>query len=141
MSSIGTKFFLEKVLFGLDMVALGIVHQSIAGGWDSLFVMLFTGCFIWAYLVFDFWLIDKIKFEPVDEMTKKHEYKAQAETYMLVCRILCIFGLACMIIPALRNFVHSLHISWWYTFYLIGILQIVEYIVFIRIERRGDPIE
>ena len=141
MRSIGTKFFLEKVLFGLDMVALGIVHQSIAEGWDSPLIMLISGSFVLAYLVFDFWLIDKIEFEPVDEMTKKHEYKAQAATYMLVCKILCIFGLACMINSALRSLVYSLHFSWWYTFYLIGVLQIIEYIVFIGIERRGDPIE
>lgn len=141
MSSIRVKFFLEKVLFGLDMVALGIVQQAIAGGWDSPLVMLLTGSVILAYFVFDFRLIDKIKFEPVDEMTKQHEYKAQAGTYMLGCKILGIFGLACMISSDLRIIVYSLHFSWWYIFYLMGILQIVEYMVFIGIERRGDPIE
>ncbi|MDO4168029.1 MAG: hypothetical protein Q4D32_11565 [Eubacteriales bacterium] len=144
MKSIRTKYFLEKCLAGLNFLAIGLQqHIAYREGWDSLWIPV-CGMVILGYVVYQNILSGRMKFEPEDEMTKRHEDKAQAGVYKLLCILLAVVGLICMFNAAFRGKLYSMPFSWMYLFYLLGILQIIEYIVFLlieRYERYGDPIE
>ncbi len=141
MKSIRIKFFFHKCLFGMNLMGMGIFYQSQEEGWDSPVVIFISSVLILSYFIFGFLLYDHDKFEPEDEMTKQHEYRAQASTYLLVCSVLCVIGMCGLVSRSIRELVSSLDFSWEYAFYLAGILQFVEYALFIRIERKGDTIE
>ena len=73
-------------------------------------------------------------------MTKMHEYRAQAAVYNGVCVLLALFGLLCLWNKMVRGIVSSVGFSWTYLFLALGILNIVEYILFLVIESSGDGI-
>ncbi len=141
MKSIRTKYFLEKCLAGLNFLAIGMQQQSLSEGWDSGLMMVICGIFILGYFVYQFILAGRLKFEPEDEMTRRHEVKAQAGVYDMLCIVLALVGLVCICSTGFREILYSIPVSWAYAFYLLGVLQIIEYIVFLLIERTGDPIE
>lgn len=74
-------------------------------------------------------------------MTKQHEWRAQAATYSGFCLLITILGLLCLVIKSMRNLIFSIHISWTYLFITLGILQIIEFVCFLCIERSDDLIE
>lgn len=141
MKSIRTKYFLEKCLAGLNFLAIGLQEQiARSKGWDSLWIPV-CGIVVLGYVVYQCILSERMKFEPEDEMTKRHEYKAQAEVYKMLCILLALVGLFCTFSIGFRRNLYSIPFSWECVFYLLGILQIIEYVVFLLIERNGDPIE
>lgn len=142
MKSIRTKFFIEKCFAGLNFLAIARLQYSLDHdrdlGWVELFVL---GALILGYFVFSFFINPRLHYEPVDEMTRAHECKAQAATYNGLCAVLALFGLICMVNKGIRKYLFSFGLSWTSLFIVLGILQVIEYLLFLRIESSGDPIE
>lgn len=141
MKSIKTKFFIEKCLSGFNFIVLGIFYYSVEHDWNLWWLDVILGAIIIVNFVFQCFFIPTQRFEPVDEMTKQHEQRAQAATYSGFCLLITVLGLLCLIIKSLRKLIFSIHISWVYLFIILGILQIIEFICFMCIERRDDLIE
>lgn len=140
MKSIKTKFFIEKFFYGLNAFSLGIWQYAMEHNRDSWWIDLICGIVILGYFIFHFIVSPKLRFEPVDEMTKNHEHRAQAAVYIALCTILSLFGVLCLAVKRLR-FMVSFNLSWTHLFVILGFLQIAEYICFLLIERSGDTIE
>lgn len=138
MKSIKTKFFLEKCLAGLNFIAIGLTY-SIKQMPIPLGILL--GMIVIMYCVFQLGMKNKIPFEPEDEMTILHEQRAQAAIYNGICIILAVLGLLCLFRQSFSKLLFSFALQWPYLFFVLGILQIVEFFIFIMIERQGDPIE
>lgn len=141
MKSIKTKYFIEKCLFGFNFIACGVFYYSIIHSWYLWWLDLILGAIIIVNFVFQCLFIPTQHFEPVDEMTKQHEWRAQAATYSGFCLLITVLGLLCVVSKNIRNLVFSIHINWIYLFIILGILQIIEFVCFICIERRDDLIE
>lgn len=141
MKSIKTKFFIEKCFSGVNFIALGIWWFSREHNWNLWSVDVILGAVIIVNFLLQTIIMPKLRFEPVDEMTKSHEQRSQAITYTTVCMILSLLGLLCIINKTIRTLFFSLRLSWTYLFVALGIMQIVEYINFLLIEGSADPIE
>lgn len=141
MKSIKTKFFIEKCLSGFNFIVLGVFYYSVEHDWNLWWLDVILGAIIIVNFVFQCFFIPTQRFEPVDEMTKQHEQRAQAATYSGFCLLITILGLLCLVIKSLRKLIFSIHISWVYLFIILGILQIIEFICFMCIERSDDLIE
>lgn len=141
MKSIKTKYFIEKCFSGLNFIALGIFEFSVEHNWNLLVLDVILGAIIIVNFVFQCVFIPTQHFEPEDEMTKQHEWRAQAATYSGFCVLITILGLLCLVIKSMRNLIFSIHISWTYLFITLGILQIIEFVCFLCIERSDDLIE
>lgn len=141
MKSIKTKYFIEKFLSGFSFIALGIFHFSQEHSWNLLWVDVILGIIIIANFLLNCCGIPRLHFEPVDEMTENHELRAQAATYTAFCFLLMVLGLICMASKSMRSLIFSFNISWTYLFIVIGILQIIEFFIFLWIERSVDLIE
>lgn len=140
MKSIKTKFFLEKCFAGVNFLAIALFWYSLEQEWNLWWVNAIAGAVILGYLIFVCFVNSRIHYEPEDEMTKMHEYRAQAAVYNGVCVLLALFGLLCLWNKMVRGIVSSVGFSWTYLFLALGILNIVEYILFLVIESSGDGI-
>lgn len=141
MKSIKTKFFLEKCFAGLNFLAIAFVWYSLEQEWNLWWLDIIAGVIILGYFIFICFLNSRIHYEPVDEMTRMHECKAQAAVYNGVCVLLALFGLLCLWNKTMRGWVSSVGFSWTYLFLALGILNVVEYLLFLVIESSGDVIE
>lgn len=141
MKSIKTKFFIEKCFSGFSFIAIGIWRFSLEHSWNLWWVDVILGAIMIGNLLLQCFGIPRMHFEPVDEMTINHECRAEAATYNAVCLLLSILGLICMANKGMRNLIFSFNISWTYLFITLGVLHIIEYIIFLWIERSDDLIE
>lgn len=130
---------MDKCFTGLDFLAIALLYYS-WDYWKLWWVEVIAGIVILGYCSSYLWN-SKIQYEPVDEMTKEHECRAQAATYNGLCVILSIIGLLCMCSKPIRSLLFSFELSWPFLFLLLGVLQILEYFVFLWIESSGDAIE
>lgn len=137
MKSIKTKFFIEKCCSGFNFIAMGIWWFSQEHNWNLFGVDVILGAVIIVNFILQVIVIPKLRFEPVDEMTRKHELRAQAATYNALCMVVSLFGLICIANKTMISF----HLSWTHLFIASGVLQIIEYICFLLIERSDDLIE
>ena len=142
MKNIKTKFFLEKCLKGLNFIVIGLhCYYTFVLNRDFDVVRLLFFILIIGSLILDSVVLPKLQFEPVDEMTKVHEQRAQAATYNAICVTLALLGVVCMISRKLRNMFLALPLNWSYLFIVLGLLQMAEYIYFLKIEKSGDMID
>lgn len=141
MKSIKTKFFIEKCFSGINFIALTIFYVSLEHNWNIWWLDVILGVIIVINFLFQCVGIPRMHFEPVDEMTRNHELRAQAATYNTLSVLITALGLLCLINKQIRSFIFSISISWMYLFIVLGILQIIEYIIFLQIERGDDLIE
>ena len=141
MKSIRTKYFMEKCFAGLNFLAIALLWYSLEQEWNLWWAYVIAGAIILGYFIFTCFLNSKIHYEPVDEMTKMHEYKAQAATYNAFCVLLALFGVLCLLNKTMRSLVFSFQLSWTYLFLVLGILHVVEYLLFLKIESSGDVID
>lgn len=141
MKEIKTKYFVKKCFAGLNFLAIGIWSYSIENDWNIWWVDAILGMIIVSYFVFDAFIIPKMRFEPEDEMTKQHEYRAQVATYSAFSVVLAVTGVLGLVSMSTGVFKLSFRLSWVHVFIVLGILQVVEYISFLLIEKSGDVIE
>lgn len=139
MKSIKLKFFLEKCFNGIFFVLIGILEyldyekvNHIIPVLTVIAALIFLGVNL---------ILPRFKFEPEDEMTREHENRSQAATYNILTIGLMLFALVCLCITSVKETNIDFVFNWAYAYFLFGGLQIIEYISFLWIEKKGDSIE
>lgn len=142
MKNIETKFFMEKCLKGLNYIVMGLhCYYTYVLNRDFDVVTLLFSILIIGSLILDSVVLPKMQFEPVDEMTKAHEQRAQAATYNAICVMLALLGIVCMVSKKFRSMFLAMPLNWSGLFIALGLLQMAEYMFFLKIEKSGDIID
>lgn len=139
MKSIKLKFFLEKCFNGILFILIGFFQYydyDVSSGIIPVLMVVAAIFFMGVNLI-----LPRLKFEPEDEMTRKHESQAQALTYNLLTIGLMILALVCLCVTSYKQKDISFAFNWAYVCFIFGGLQVIEYISFMWIEKKGDRIE
>ena len=127
MISLRTKYFSEKVVFGLLFIFFGT--SSLYS--QKIYHLLFWPVIIAVLVIF---LITHLKkSEPDDELAIENMRRAKANVYQIIVYSVLGFALLSFVMDAT-----TLHFTKNIAFNLFGYLQIAEYIEFMICEQRVD---
>lgn len=128
--SLKQKYFMKKVLWGILFVISGISKLEMKNIEDGLLknVFLFIPCLVFACILIVEFVLRKQKAEVEDELAVLNNLKAESFIYKLIFVIMFIylvFG---------SSFVLTINVG--IAFILLGIFQILEYLMFDFYEKK-----